>query len=69
MRKKYRYEKEEVLDPAKVSAYQFDDQVIELMGIFTEDGIYAITFDKVIAIQERSNNDIYYTMQEIRDGK
>ncbi len=69
MRKKYRYDEEEVLDPEKVSAYQFDDQVIEPMEIFTEDGIYAITFDKVIAMQERSNNDIYYTIKEIRDGQ
>ncbi|WP_081759195.1 AAA family ATPase, partial [Thioalkalivibrio sp. HK1] len=68
MRKQYRYKEEEVLDPEKVSAYQFDDQVIEPMEIFMEDGIYAITFDKVIAMQEKSNDDIYYTMKERRDG-
>ncbi|WP_025771979.1 AAA family ATPase [Thioalkalivibrio sp. HK1] len=68
MRKKYRYEEEEVLDPDKVGAYLFDDQVIEPIGIFTEDGIYATTFNKVISAQGKSNNDIYYTMKEIKDG-
>lgn len=68
MRKKYRYEEEEILDPAKVGAYLFDEQIIEPLGIFTEDGIYATTFNKVIAMQGKSNNDIYYTMQEINDG-
>ncbi|MBF2761105.1 MAG: ATP-binding protein [Ectothiorhodospiraceae bacterium AqS1] len=63
MRKKYRYKEEEILDP-----YLFDDQIIEPVEIFTEDGIYATTFNKVISVQGRTGNDIYYTMKEIKDG-
>ncbi len=70
VRKKYGYDEEEVLDPGKVGAYLFDEQIIEPLGIFTEDGIYATTFDRVIEMHNKSNNDIYYTMKEaIRDGQ
>ncbi len=70
VRKTYGYDEEEVLDPGKVGAYLFDEQIIEPLGIFTEGGIYATTFDKVISEQGRSNNDIYYAMKEaIRDGQ
>ncbi len=65
--KEHRYEAGEILDPEKVGAYLFDNQTISPLEIFKEDGIYATTFDKVIAKQEKSNDDIYYTMQERRD--
>ena len=66
LRMKYRYAKDEVLDPAMVGAYLFDDQTIAPFEISPDDGIYATTFDHVIRDLNQVNDDIYYSLQEIK---
>lgn len=67
LRAKHGYEDDEVLDPAKVGAYLFDDQTITPFNISDKDGIYATTFDKVIRDLNDVNDDIYYNLQENSD--
>ena len=64
LRKKHNYQEDEVLDPAKVGAYLFDDQTIKDFEISPGDGIYATTFDEVIRNLNQVNDDIYYSLQE-----
>lgn len=64
LRKKHGYEEDEVLDPAKVGAYLFDNQTIMPFEISPGDGIYATTFDEVIRNLNQVNDDIYYSLQE-----
>ncbi len=64
LREKHNYQEDEVLDPAKVGAYLFDDQAINDFEISPSDGIYAITFDDVIRNLNQVNDDIYYSLQE-----
>ncbi len=64
LRKKYKYQDDEILDPQKVGAYLFDEQTIRPFEITPEDGIYATTFDEVINKLNSVNDDIYYSLQE-----
>lgn len=64
LRKKHNYQEDEVLDPAKVGAYLFDNQTIMPFEISPGDGIYADTFDEVIRNLNQVNDDIYYSLQE-----
>ena len=64
LRKKYKYQEDEVLDPTQIGAYLFDDQTITPFKISPDDGIYADTFDKVIRDLNQVNDDIYYSLQE-----
>ena len=64
LRKKHDYQEDEVLDPAKVGAYLFDNQTIMPFEISPGDGIYATTFDEVIRNLNQVNDDIYYSLQE-----
>ncbi|NKC13562.1 MAG: AAA family ATPase [Gammaproteobacteria bacterium] len=66
LRKKHKYQAEEVLDPDKVAAYLFDEQEIKPFEITSQDGIYATTFDQVITDLNKVNDDIYYSLQEKR---
>lgn len=68
-RRKYRYHDDEILDPELVGTYVFKDQTIEPSDITAHDGIRADTFDSVIEQINAVNNDIYYGIQERRDGK
>ena len=67
LRKKHKYEKDEVLNPAMISAYLFNDQTITPFRISPDDGIYATTFDEVIRELNYVNDDIYYSLQESSD--
>ena len=67
--RKYRYSEDEVLRPEQVGAYLFDKHVIEPFEISPEDGIYATTFNKVIDDMNKTNNDIYYSLQEQKDER
>lgn len=64
LRKKHNYADDEVLDPANVGAYLFDNQIITPFEISSNDGIYATTFDEVIRDLNQVNDDIYYSIQE-----
>lgn len=64
LRKKHNYQEDEVLDPAKIGAYLFDNQTIKDFEISPGDGIYATTFDEVIRNLNQVNDDIYYNLQE-----
>ena len=64
LRKKHNYQEDEVLDPAQVGAYLFDDQTIKDFEISPDDGIYATTFDEIIRNLNQVNDDIYYSLQE-----
>ncbi len=65
--KKHKYQKEEVLTPDQVGAYLFDNQTIKPFEITKEDGICATTLDIVIKEHNKTNNDIYYSLQEIKE--
>ena len=67
LRKKYKYDRDEILKPEQVGAYLYDDQTIIPFEITPEDGIYATTFDEVISDINTTNDDIYYSLQEQRD--
>jgi predicted ATPase len=64
LRQRYNYEPSESLDPAKVSAYLFNNNTIEPMEINSDEGIIAETFDQVINNLNESSNEIYYASQE-----
>ncbi len=68
LQKKHRYQADEALHQEKVGAYLFDRQTIVPFSITPEDGIYATTFDEVIADLNRVNDDVYYTLQEQREA-
>jgi len=67
LRKKYKYEDDEVLDSNKVGAYLFDDRTITPFKILPSDGIVASTFDEVIRGLNEVNDDIYYGLQEMEN--
>ena len=67
LREKHQYQEDEVLDPAMVGAYLFDDQKITHFKTLPGDGIYASTFDEVIRDLNQVNDDIYYSLQESGD--
>ena len=69
LRRKHRYSEDEVLRPEQVGAYLFDKHVIEPFAIAPEDGIYATTFNEVIDDMNKTNNDIYYSLQEQEDER
>ena len=69
LRRKHRYSEDEVLRPEQVGAYLFDEHVIEPFEISPEDGIYATTFNEVIDDMNKTNNDIYYSLQEQGDER
>lgn len=64
LRKKHKYNDEEVLQPKQVGAYLFDKHTITNFKITPSDGIYATTFDDVITNLNDVNDDIYYSLQE-----
>lgn len=64
LRRKYRYKTDEILQPEQVGAYLFEQQTIEPFKITSDNGIHAVTFNKVIRSLNTVNNDIYYTLQE-----
>lgn len=65
--KEHQYQKEEVLTPEQVGAYLFDNQTIEPFTITKEDGVHATTLDDVIKDHNQTNDDIYYSLQEIKE--
>ena len=65
--KEHQYQKEEVLTPEQVGAYLFDNQTIEPFTITKEDGVHATTLDDVIKEHNQTNDDIYYSLQEIKE--
>ncbi len=65
---KYKYKQDEQLDCTKVAAYLFDGNTITLSDIVPDDGIEATTFDKVINKQNEVNNNIYYALQDDKNG-
>jgi len=67
LRKKHKYDRDEILKPEQVGAYLYDDQTIIPFEITPEDGIYATTFDDVISDINATNDDIYYSLQEQND--
>ena len=67
LRKKHKYDQDEILKPEQVGAYLYDDQTITPFEITAEDGIYATTFDAVIDDMNTTNDDIYYSLQEQRN--
>lgn len=69
LRRKHRYSEDEVLRSEQVGAYLFDKHVIEPFEISPEDGIYATTFNEVIDDMNKTNNDIYYSLQEQKDER
>ena len=64
LRKKHKYSDDEILRPEQVGAYLFDQHTITEFQITPSDGIYATTFDDVIADLNKVNNDIYYSLKE-----
>lgn len=69
LRRKYRYNEDEILTPDKVGAYLFDDHCIESFEITPDDGIYATTFNDVIDEMNERSNDIYYSLWEQKDER
>ena len=67
LRKRHKYDRDEILKPEQVGAYLYDDQTIKPFEITPEDGIYATTFDEVISDINTTNDDIYYSLQEQSD--
>ena len=67
LRKRHKYDRDEILKPEQLSAYLYDDQTIKPFEITPEDGIYATTFDEVISDINTTNDDIYYSLQEQGD--
>ncbi|MDE0291120.1 MAG: AAA family ATPase [Candidatus Dadabacteria bacterium] len=67
LRKKHKYDWNEILRPEQVGAYLYDDQTIIPFEITPEDGIDATTFDDVISDINATNDDIYYSLQEQND--
>lgn len=64
LRRKHQYEDEEILSPDQIAAYLFDQRTIAPFEVTPDDGIYAETFDEVIASLNGTNNDVYYSLQE-----
>jgi len=64
LRKEHGYEQEETLRTDQIAAYLFDNQTITPFKLTPDSGIYASTFDKVIANINNVNNDVYYSLQE-----
>ena len=62
--RRHKYNKDEILKPEQVGAYLYDKQTIEPFEITAEDGIYTKTFDAVIGDMNKTNDDIYYSLQE-----
>ena len=67
LRRKYRYNEDEVLTPDQVGAYLFDEHLIAPFEITPDDGIYATTFNDVIDEMNERSNDIYYSLWDQRD--
>ena len=67
LRRKYRYQDEEVLDYKQVGAYLFEDDIIKSFSITPDDGIHATTFDDTIQDLNRVNDGVYYSIQEYRN--
>ncbi len=67
LREKYHYKEDETLGVDKVGAYLFDEQTIKTFKITPDDGIYVTTFDQEIIDLNKTNDDIYYTLQELQD--
>jgi hypothetical protein len=59
LRKKYKYKKDEHLNPKEVSAYLFDEAIIKPMEVDSDEGIIADTFDKVVNNLNQSSDNIY----------
>ena len=64
LRRRHKYNQDEILKPEQVGAYLYDDQTIKPFKITPQDGIYATTFDEVINKINTTNDDIYYSLQE-----
>lgn len=62
--KKHGYSSDETLGLDQVGAYHFTDTTIQSFQVTKQDGIYATTFDDVIRDLNKTNNDIYYSLQE-----
>ena len=69
LRTRHRYRDDEILRPAQVGAYLFDEQTIKPLEITSEDGICASTFDDVIEDLNKVNDDIYYSLQGRQAGQ
>ena len=68
LRVKHKYTEDEILTSDKVAAYLFDEGTIKPFEITPDDGIYATTFDDVIADLNNVNDDIYYSLRERKQG-
>ncbi len=64
LRVKHNYTEDEILTSDKVAAYLFNKGTIKPFEITPNDGIYATTFDDVIADLNNVNDDIYYGLRE-----
>lgn len=58
---------DELLSPAKVGAYLFDQRRVTPMAVTPEEGVVATTFDEVIHQLNETSDDIYYAYQDIAD--
>ncbi|MCX7093595.1 MAG: AAA family ATPase [Methylobacter sp.] len=68
LQKKYGYQDNELLASKQVSAYLFNDKKITPMVLDDEEGVIAETFDAVINDLNKSSNEIYYALQDTKDG-
>ena len=69
LRRRYRYRDDELLDPAMVGAFLFDNQTIDEVSITPDDGIHATTFDEVITRMNTTNNDIFFSIRRANEAK
>lgn len=67
LQKKYGYQDNELLEGKQVSAYLFDEKKITPMVLDDEEGVIAETFDAVINDLNKSSNEIYYAMQDVKE--
>ena len=67
LREKYGYDNDETLEHEKVGAYLFHKGTIEPFEVTPDDGIHATTFDRVIQNMNDVNDDIFYSIQELKD--
>ena len=63
LRRRHRYRDDEVLDPAGVGAYHFENNTIKKFETTQEGGINASTFDHIIEEMNESYNDIYFALR------
>ena len=69
LRRRYRYQDDEVLSPEQVGAYWFDERTIKPFETTPYEGIHADTFDNVIRQLNTVNGGIYHGIRVRRESR